>query len=57
MYIKNVSKQNLSFYTLFQLNCTWNGRDESLYDYYIKQAALTDFTTSEILQAVTQPDF
>lgn len=33
------------------------GRNKSPYDYCVKQAALTDFTTANILQAVTQLAF
>lgn len=48
--MKNVSKQVFVIqYTLLKLNRNWKGRDKSQYDYYVKQTALTDFTTIEIL--------
>lgn len=56
--MKNISKQKfVMLYTLLYLNHNWKGRNKPLDDYYVKQAALTDFITVEILKTVAQPDF
>lgn len=55
--MKNISKKCAILYTLLYLNHNWKGRAKSLDDYYVKQAALTDFITTEILKTVAQPDF
>ena len=48
--MKNVSKQVfIIWYTLLILNHNWNGRNKSLYDCYVKQTALTNFTSIETL--------
>lgn len=41
---RNVSKQKFVILTtLLKLNYNWKGGDKSLDDYYVNQAALTDF--------------
>ena len=48
--MKNISKQVfIIWYILLKSNHNWNGRNESLYDYYVKQTALTNFTAIETL--------